>query len=167
MAETKANKATAGLRGASWDPADLPPSASFTPVNLSTHDGASCTGILASRGDEKVALLGMHPREFLATHYVVPEVLKIGAAVMMQAPRSIGNDLRLEHERAILDVAAGVKFLRDEGYEKVILMGNSGGASLFAFYIQQAGKAPEDRLTRSPAGRSIPLKKPTCRRLMA
>ena len=157
MAETKANKATAGLRGASWNPADLPPDASFTPVNLSTHDGASCTGILARRGGEKVALLGMHPREFLATHYVVPEVLKIGAAVMMQAPRSSGNDLRLEHERAILDVAAGVKFLRDEGYEKVILMGNSGGASLFAFYIQQAGKAPEDRLTRSPAGRPVPL----------
>ena len=166
MAETKANKATAGLRGASWDPADLPPSASFTPVNLSTHDGASCTGILASRGDEKVALWVCIRANFLP-HIMWFLRLKIGAAVMMQAPRSTGNDLRLEHERAILDVAAGVKFLRDEGYEKVILMGNSGGASLFAFYIQQAGKAPEDRLTCSPAGRSIPLEEADMPRLMA
>ena len=85
MAETKANKATAGLRGASWDPADLPPSASFTPVicrRMTVHPApAYCWG------DEKVALLGMHPREFLATHYVVPEVLKIGAAVMMKRPQ--------------------------------------------------------------------------------
>ena len=41
-------------------------------------------------------------------------------------------------ERAIQDLGAGVKFLRDAGYEKVVLIGNSGGAALASFYQAQA-----------------------------
>ena len=51
--------------------------------------------------------------KWLSRIYIVPEILKGGAAVWMMGPRTVGNDLRLEHETALLDLAAGQKFLRD------------------------------------------------------
>ena len=56
-----------------------------------------------------------HPRELLVTHYMVPFLLDAGYAVWVQGPRTIGNDLRLEHELAVFDVAAGMRALRDQG----------------------------------------------------
>ena len=67
----------------------------------------------------------MHPREMVVANYVVPEILKGGAAVWMLGPRTIGNDLRLEHETALLDLAAGQLFLRDVAdFERCVLLGN-------------------------------------------
>src|SRR5207247_3727863 len=34
----------------------------------------------------------------------------------------------------------------------VVLLGNSGGGSLFAFYLEQAGRMPAERLERAPSG---------------
>jgi hypothetical protein len=48
------------------------------------------------------------------------------------------------HERVLLDVAGTMAWLRDRGFRRVLLLGNSGGGSLFAFYREQAG-APADR----------------------
>ncbi|MCG8441589.1 MAG: hypothetical protein MI723_07270 [Caulobacterales bacterium] len=157
MANTESAGTTAGLRGASWDPARIPSGTNFLPVSLQTSDGSACAGVLARRGGERCAVLVMHPREFLPTHYLAPELLRGDVAVLAQAPRLIGNDLRLEHERALLDVAAGVKYLRDEGYERVVLLGNSGGAGLFSFYMQQANGPGEARIARTPGGKPVPL----------
>ena len=52
--------------------------------------------------------------------------------------RYVGNDTVLLMERAIQDLGAGVKFLRAAGYERVVLIGNSGGAALASFYQAQA-----------------------------
>ena len=41
-------------------------------------------------------------------------------------------------ERAIQDLGAGVAFLREQGYAKVLLIGNSGGAALSSFYAAQS-----------------------------
>lgn len=150
-------KVTAGLRGASWDPSRMPSGVEFLPLNLVTRDGASCTGMLARRGGEKCAVILMHPREYLSTHYLVPELLQGGVAVLGQGPRNIGNDIRLEHERALLDVAAGVRYLRGQGYEKVVLLGNSGGAGLFSFYAQQSNLSAGERIEKTPGGKPIPL----------
>jgi hypothetical protein len=56
------------------------------------------------------------------------------------------------HENLLLDVAAGVRFLRQRGFEHVIVCGNSGGGSLYAFYIAQSSTTPPRRLTHTPAG---------------
>jgi hypothetical protein len=128
------------------------------PVSLRTADDQRSLGLLYSQtGHEKTVVCLMHPREFTGTPYLVPDVLDAGCAAWVQAPRSIGNDLRLEHEAALLDVAAGMVHLRKLGFERVVLLGNSGGASLYAFYIQQSGLPPASRLSQTPGGRPIDL----------
>lgn len=128
------------------------------PVALRTADDQRSLGLLYSQtGHEKTVVCLMHPREFTGTPYLVPDVLDAGCAAWVQAPRSIGNDLRLEHEAALLDVAAGLVHLRKLGFDRVVLLGNSGGASLYAFYIQQSGLPPASRLSQTPGGRPIDL----------
>jgi hypothetical protein len=148
---------TAGLRGAHWNEADLPATTVIAVSALRTADGATCARSGFSAASSSTAVLIMHPREYLPTHYLVPYILSAGADAYVQAPRSPGNDLRLEHEMALLDVAAGVQSLRAAGYKHVILLGNSGGAALFAFYIEQASKAAGLRLERTIGGRPVAL----------
>jgi hypothetical protein len=128
------------------------------PAALRTADDQRTLGLLYSQtGQEKTAVCFMHPREFTGTPYLVPDVLDAGCAAWVQAPRSIGTDLRLEHEAALLDVAAGMAHLRKLGFRRIVLVGNSGGAGLYAFYTQQALRAPDKRITRTPGGRPVKL----------
>ena len=147
----------AGLLGASWDPSRMRVPFTMTPFPMTTEDGQLALGFLFSRGGEKRVVLAMHPRELLLTHYLVPDVLGAGWAFWAQQPRSIGNDLRLEHEIALHDVAAGVRQLRTLGFERIVLLGNSGGAGLLSFYNQQSLLAPARRIARTPGGRPTKL----------
>lgn len=138
---------------------ELPADVKVSVHPLQTADGAAVNGFLYAGSRTDTVFCIMHPREFLATHYLVPEILQSGCAVFTQTSRSVGNDLRLEHEIALLDVAAGVNFVRDAGFKNVILVGNSGGASLYGFYNEQSLLAPERRLERTPGGRPTGLAK--------
>ena len=150
-------RVTAGLRGASWDP-DLVPQDMRTTVHpVRTSDNAPIIGYLHRKGPERTAVFIMHPRELLVTHYMVPHLVNAGYAVWTQGARTVGNDLRLEHESAILDVAAGMVELKRLGFEHVVMLGNSGGASLFAFYNQQAAAEPGARIARTPGGKPVKL----------
>ena len=95
----------------------------------------------------------MHPREFMACHYLIPDIVGAGCAAWSQGARSVGNDLRLEHETALLDVAAGLTYLRGQGFKRIVLLGNSGGAGLYAFYTQQSGLPAAERIARTPGGK--------------
>jgi len=148
---------TAGLRNAQWTMRGLPAETACIAVPLATQDGASCSGFLFWRGSPKTVVCLMHPREFLVTHYLIPAIVEAGCAVWTQTPRAVGNDLRLEHEIALFDVAAGLDHLRKAGFERIVLLGNSGGASLYTFYNQQALLEPKKRLERTPAGRPTAL----------
>lgn len=150
-------KPLAGLRGAQWDPARLPADLQATMHSLTTIDGANVSGVLYRRGGERAVCCLMHPRELLLTHYLVPELLEAGAAVWVQGSRAAGNDLRLEHELAVLDVDAGTSFLRQSGFDQIVLVGNSGGGGLYAYYAEQASLAPADRMAKTPAGRPVAL----------
>ncbi|MGT2509388.1 alpha/beta hydrolase [Cupriavidus basilensis] len=130
----------------------------MVPYSLGTADGQRTLGFLFSAtGKEKTVVSLMHPREMAITHYLVPFVLDAGCACWVQGPRSIGNDLRLEHEFALFDVAAGMAHLRDLGFEKIVLLGNSGGAGLYTFYNHQALTPREMRIVRTPGGRPANL----------
>ncbi len=149
---------TAGLRATQWKDGSLPPGVSLTVHALRTEDGASATGYLFRRGDERTVVCSMHPREITVASYTVPEVLKGGCAMWIMGARSPGNDLRLEHETALLDLAAGQRFLREvAGFEHCVLQGTSGGGPLATFYAQQASRTPEARIKRSPGGKPVRL----------
>jgi hypothetical protein len=149
---------TAGLRGIGWNARRMDRPYTLRPYPLRTADGQRTMGFLyAQTGKEKTVVCFMHPREFSGTPYLVPDVLDAGCACWVQAPRSIGTDLRLEHEVALLDVAAGTAHLRGLGFENVVLLGTSGGAGLYGFYTQQALKAPANRLVDTPGGRPVKL----------
>lgn len=138
-------------------PATLPDSTVTTAHELSTHDGATVTGLLrVVPGATAVAFL-MHPRQDLSHHVLVPELLHRGYAVWTQGSRVVGNDLTLLHEQTLLDMAAGHVFLRGRGFEHIVALGHSGGAALATFYLQQAGTAPGERLTATPTGKPVPL----------
>ena len=147
----------AGLRGAFWTPERTPEGLRVSTHVLHTEDGAAIVGYLNSRGGERSVVVTAHPREHSGAHYLVPELLDGGFAVWMQPPRSINNDLRLEHEMALYDLAAALRALRDLGFEKIAVLGNSGGGALWALYVQQALAAPEQRIATTPAGRPTGL----------
>lgn len=158
MSEQDKPQVTAGMRGASWDARLMNRPYQMVPYALGTADGQRTLGFLfTATGKETTVVSLMHPREMAITHYLVPFVLDAGCACWVQGPRSIGNDLRLEHEIALFDVAAGMTHLRDLGYEKIVLLGNSGGAGLYTFYNQQALTPREMRIARTPGGRPTNL----------
>lgn len=148
---------TAGLRGTQWDASALPDGLRISVQTLRTHDGANVTGFLMEQGGEDTVVCAMHPREMNVAHYMAPEVLRAGAAFWVQGSRTPNVDLRLEHETALLDMAAGQAFLRKAGYRRTVLMGTSGGGPLAGFYCEQAATAPPDRIARTPAGRAVQL----------
>lgn len=149
--------ATAGFLNTDWNPRDLPLGAMTRNVVLRTADGAATSGALYTAGSPDTVVCIMHPREFMACHYLIPDIVNAGYAAWTQAPRSVGNDMRLEHEFALYDVAASMRFLREAGFKRIILLGNSGGSGLYALYAQQSGLAPVARIERTPGGRPTNL----------
>jgi len=134
------------------------PESAITSVHeLTTADGAAVRGVLATVPGATTVVSLMHPRQDLTHHPLVPLLLQAGAAVWTQHTRSVNNDLTLVHEQAILDAAAGLVFLRECGFGSIITLGHSGGGTLYAFYLEQAGLAPTDRIAATPGGRPAKL----------
>lgn len=94
-------------------------------------------GALAAGSGRTGAIL-MHPTSNYMGHYLLQPLADRGITCMALNSRYVGNDALLEMERVILDLAAGIAELRRRGIDKVYLIGNSGGASLAAFYQSQA-----------------------------
>jgi hypothetical protein len=97
-------------------------------------------------GPRRCAAIVMHPTSNFMGHYLIERLAARGVACMGLNSRYAGNDTLLLMERVIQDLGAGVQFLRTQGYDKVVLVGNSGGASLAAFYQAQAENLTIDRL---------------------
>lgn len=123
-------------------------------VVLTAADGVQSAAALYSEGNEKTVLCLMHPRADMTSHYAVPGLTTSGYAFFAQRGRSPGDDISALtiHEWLLADVAAGMRWLRDRGFENIILLGNSGAASLFSLYQKQALTAPPGRLTDTAAG---------------
>jgi hypothetical protein len=134
------------------------PESAVTSVHeLTTEDGATVRGVLATVPGARTVVCLMHPRQDLTHHPLIPALLKAGAAVWTQHTRSVNNDLTLVHEQALLDAAAGLVFLREQEFASVITLGHSGGGPLYAFYLEQAGLAPAGRIATTPGGRPARL----------
>jgi pimeloyl-ACP methyl ester carboxylesterase len=139
--------------------ARLDPAVRREVVDYEAADGYPLAGALhrPPRTNPDVAVLAMHPRVDFSRHYLAPALVAAGYAFLGAVTRHLGNDADALHERLLLDVAGAVAWLRAQGFARVILLGNSGGGSLFAFYLEQAGKPPTARLDRAPSGDRVPL----------
>ena len=125
-------------------------------MQLPTSDGALSTGWLYARGGEDTVACVMHPRGDFSRHYVVPDLLDAGVAVLTQNSRWLGSDATLVHEQLLFDVAAGLAHVRQR-FDRVVLVGNSGGGSLYTFYLQQASLPTGQRLVDTAAGDPVAL----------
>jgi hypothetical protein len=137
----------------------LPDGAGQEPVTLDAADNALSRAILYTPRSSapKTVVCFMHPKADMSRHYAVPFLLDSGYAVFCQNSRSPNNDTATMHEPLLLDVAAGQRFLRDRGFERVVLVGNSGGGSLFSFYQAQAVREAGARLSETVTGDPVDL----------
>ena len=128
-------------------------------VYLEASDTASSFGILyrPPNHEPKTVVYLMHPRGEFTRHYVVPPLTDRGYAVFGHNSRYLNTDVHMIHERLLFDIAAGMRYLKQAGFERIILLGNSGGGSLLGFYQSQASRKPSRRLTSAPGGEPIDL----------
>jgi len=86
------------------------------------------------------AAIVMHPASNFMGHYLIAPLASAGITTLGLNSRYLNNDSQLQMERVIQDLGAGVAWLRAQGFRKIVLIGNSGGAALAAFYQAQAEK---------------------------
>jgi pimeloyl-ACP methyl ester carboxylesterase len=104
-------------------------------------------------GARRAAAIVMHPTSNFMGHYLIAPLAARGVACMGLNSRYAGNDALLLMERVLQDLGAGVQFLRGQGYERIVLVGNSGGGALAAFYQAQAEQLTIEQLPDGdPAG---------------
>jgi pimeloyl-ACP methyl ester carboxylesterase len=109
-----------------------------------------CTRARATPGKiAPTAVVVVHPSSNFLGHYALDAWARRGVDAIAMTTRYIGNDSSLLLENCVLDIAAVVGQLRSEGYEQVVLVGNSGGGGLVALYQEQATRAT---ITASPGG---------------
>jgi hypothetical protein len=134
---------------------ELPPDIRHQVERIVADDGVPSRGILYWRGPTvpPTVVYLMHPRSDFSQHYTIPGLVEQGYAAFGHASRWVNNDTAMIHETVLLEIAAGIRLLRERhGARSVVFLGNSGGGSLFAFYQAQAATAPPGRLAATPAG---------------
>lgn len=97
----------------------------------------------------------MHPTSTLQLLPMPQALASAGLHVLCAASRYPKNDSALIMEKVVLDLGAWIKWARESGgYERVILVGWSGGGSLSLFYQAQA---EQPSITQTPAGDAVDL----------
>jgi pimeloyl-ACP methyl ester carboxylesterase len=134
---------------------DIDPAIRQTAVQLYSADGAKSRGILylPPNRTPRTVIIMAHPRADFFTHYSIPYWVERGFAAFAQNTRYLNNDSMMLHENLLLDLAAGMRFLREEpGFDRIVMLGNSGGGSLFAYYDAEARKPKGSRVAAPPGG---------------
>ena len=134
---------------------DLDASVRQRSVQLYAADFGKSRGILymPAKGKPRTVVIMAHPRADFGTHYSIPFWIDAGFAAFGFNTRYLNNDAMMLHENLLLDLAAGIRFLREEeGFEKIVMLGNSGGGSLFAYYDAQARTPVGSRIAAPPGG---------------
>jgi hypothetical protein len=122
-----------------------------------TQGAVNVEGLLLrpSGRSSRTLLLFMHPASTLQLLPVPRALARAGAHVLCAGGRYARNDTAGILEKVVLDLGAYIRWAKVEmGYEKVVLMGWSGGGSLSLFYQSQA-ETPT--ITHTPAGDACDL----------
>lgn len=137
---------------------DIDPSVPHKVVQLYAADLVKSRGVLwgPKGGRAKTCVIMSHPRADFGHHYSIPFWVEAGYAAFGFNTRYLNNDAMMLHESLMLDLAAAIKFLREEeGFENIVMLGNSGGGSLFSYYDSQA-RTPKGQRVSSPPGGGPP-----------
>jgi hypothetical protein len=111
-------------------------------------------GAFEEVGDRRIAAVIMHPTSNFMGHYLIAPLAARGVCALGLNSRFVGSDATLIMERVVQDLGAGVRFLKDRGYEKIVLIGNSGGAALVSYY-QRLAECPGPVVT--PSGERVDI----------
>lgn len=120
-------------------------------VTLQTEDGATVAATLHydSARPPTTAVTIMHPTSDWRQHYILPFLAERGFGALGFTTRYTGREADLILEHTILDMAAGVRWLRERGYRRVLAIGNSGGGEIVTVYQAEA-ESPS--ITATPLG---------------
>ncbi len=89
----------------------------------------------------KVAFIATHYNVDFSEHYLAEFMAKRGYGYLGWNTRFRGNEAFFILEHALIDIGAGVTWLKEKaGVETVVLVGNSGGGSLMGAYQSQASE---------------------------
>jgi acetyl esterase/lipase len=105
------------------------------------HGPHPCQGLYhrASGSSPTVACIATHYNVDFSEHYLADLLATRGVGFLGWNTRYRGNEAYFLLEHALVDIGAGVRWLRDEaGVDTVLLLGNSGGGSLMGAYLSQA-----------------------------
>jgi hypothetical protein len=87
----------------------------------------------------KTALIATHYNVDFSEHYLGEYMAARGYGFLGWNTRFRGNEGFFLLEHALIDIGAGVRWLKEEaGVEQVVIVGNSGGGSLMGAYQSQA-----------------------------
>ena len=91
----------------------------------------------------KVAFIATHYNVDFSEHYLGDLMAARGVGFLGWNTRFRGNEPFFLLEHALIDIGAGVQWLKSEAWvEVVVLLGNSGGGSLMAAYQSQSAGVP-------------------------
>jgi pimeloyl-ACP methyl ester carboxylesterase len=102
--------------------------------------GHPCQGLYWTKDGArpKTALIATHYNVDFAEHYSAAYFAARGFGFLGWNTRYRGAEDLFHLEHALADIAVGVRWLRERGVEKIVLLGNSGGGSLMAAYQAEA-----------------------------
>ena len=92
-----------------------------------------------TRRPPKIAFIASHYNVDFKEHYLGPLLAERGFGFLGWNTRFAGAEPWFILEHALIDIAAGVRYL-SERVDHIVLLGNSGGGSLMAAYQSQALK---------------------------
>jgi hypothetical protein len=120
--------------------------------------GHPCQGLyVRAQGTRPTtALIAAHYNVDFSEHYLAPHMAERGFGFLGWNTRFRGAEDLFLLEHALIDIAVGVKWLREEaGAERVVILGNSGGGSLMGAYQAEATAASLAERAQGPAGEAL------------
>jgi hypothetical protein len=103
--------------------------------------GHPCQGIYWTPAGRRprTALIATHYNVDFSEHYIAPYFARQGFGFLGWNTRYRGAEDQFLLEHALIDIGAGMRWLREEaGVETIVILGNSGGGSLMGAYQAEA-----------------------------
>ena len=115
--------------------------------------GHPCQGLYHSPVGARptTAFIATHYNVDFSEHYLAELLAERGYGFLGWNTRFRGAEPYFLLDHALAEIAVGVRWLREQGIERVVLLGNSGGGSLMSAYHSQCTEVT----IRPPWGRSL------------